>query len=357
MYKLVILLSAFIGIECFRLKRDTEQHHPVKHWGYRNQDRSLIPDSWHKSHPKCYGEQQSPINVELAATVYGKELAPLKIKEESINGTEHETWQVKNNGHSVVMSVKDRNFFFKTRPEGMEYKFLQMHFHWRGSEHYVDGHRFAGELHLVHQSVTDESKFAVIGFLLRQTNHDNENLKPLVNILTNIVEYGATANISDFSLGNLIPFNLKNYYRYSGSLTTPGCDEVVEWHLMDNPLLDISDEQILDFQSIQDKNGFLIITNSRPIQELNDRVVKRSFEAHNLGTKRKYLKSASGLTDSSDEKSDLVKRLNIFVASCEASNVVQPEQELVEVPIQTESESDLYKSHNKKSQKVQVMTL
>ncbi|RMZ96854.1 hypothetical protein BpHYR1_035977 [Brachionus plicatilis] len=38
------------------------------------------------------------------------------------------------------------------------------------------------------------------------------------------------------------------------------------------------------------------------------------------------------------KRSDLVKRLNNFVASCEASNVVQPEQELVEVPIQTESE-------------------
>ncbi|RNA11651.1 hypothetical protein BpHYR1_049706 [Brachionus plicatilis] len=31
------------------------------------------------------------------------------------------------------------------------------------------------------------------------------------------------------------------------------------------------------------------------------------------------------------------KMLNNFVASCEASNVVQPEQELVEVPIQTKS--------------------
>lgn len=259
MYKLLILiLACFLCVECARKRRGSDNHHPVKHWGYRNQDRSLIPNDWQKSHPQCNGQQQSPINVELTSTEFARELAPLKIKEEKTNETEPETWIVKNNGHSIVMSVKNRNFYFKSKPEDMEYKFLQMHFHWRGSEHYVDGHRFAGELHLVHQSVSDENKFSVIGFLLRQTNHDNENFSPLIKILSNVVEYEAHANITDFSLRNLIPFNLENYYRYSGSLTTPGCEEVVEWHLIDNPLLDISDEQILDFQSIQDKNGFLV---------------------------------------------------------------------------------------------------
>ena len=42
-----------------------------------------------------------------------------------------------------------------------------MHFHWRGSEHFVDGHRFAAELHLVHQNVNDPGKYAVLGFLFR----------------------------------------------------------------------------------------------------------------------------------------------------------------------------------------------
>lgn len=255
-YKVLILLLGLMSIKCFRPRRNSEHSHAVKHWGYRNQDRSLLPNDWHKTHPECYGHQQSPINIELSATIFGNELAPLKIREENINETDSEVWQVENNGHSVVMSVKNRNYFFKTKHDNMEYKFLQMHFHWRGSEHYVDGHRFAGELHLVHQSITDENRFSVIGFLLRQTNHDNQELKPLSRILPNIIDYGAKVNISDFHLKNLIPFHLENYYRYSGSLTTPGCAEVVEWHLMDNPLLDISDEQILDFQSIQDKHEF-----------------------------------------------------------------------------------------------------
>jgi carbonic anhydrase len=50
-------------------------------------------------------------------------------------------------------------------PENSTYRLLQMHFHWRGSEHYIDGHKFAAELHLVHQSMENSNKFAVLGFL------------------------------------------------------------------------------------------------------------------------------------------------------------------------------------------------
>ena len=67
----------------------------------------------------------------------------------------------------VVITPINKAFSFKIQPENDEYKLLQMHFHWRGSEHYVDGHRFAAELHLVHQNIKDEGKFAVLGFLFR----------------------------------------------------------------------------------------------------------------------------------------------------------------------------------------------
>jgi carbonic anhydrase len=40
-----------------------------------------------------------------------------------------------------------------------------MHFHWRGSEHFLSGKKYAAELHLVHQNVQYEEKFAVLGFL------------------------------------------------------------------------------------------------------------------------------------------------------------------------------------------------
>jgi carbonic anhydrase len=67
----------------------------------------------------------------------------------------------------VVISPINKEFSFKIQPEDDEYKLLQMHFHWRGSEHFVEGHRFAAELHLVHQNIKDDSKYAVLGFLFR----------------------------------------------------------------------------------------------------------------------------------------------------------------------------------------------
>jgi carbonic anhydrase len=49
-------------------------------------------------------------------------------------------------------------------PEYQPYRMLQMHFHWRGSEHKVNGKNYAAELHLVHQSEADPNKLAVLGF-------------------------------------------------------------------------------------------------------------------------------------------------------------------------------------------------
>jgi carbonic anhydrase len=49
--------------------------------------------------------------------------------------------------------------------DNQEYKLLQMHFHWRGSEHFINSKKYAAELHLVHQNVLGENKFAVLGFL------------------------------------------------------------------------------------------------------------------------------------------------------------------------------------------------
>lgn len=56
-------------------------------------------------------------------------------------------------------------------PENQQFKLLQMHFHWRGSEHFINGRKFAGELHMVHQSMSNSSHFAVLGFLIMVEFH------------------------------------------------------------------------------------------------------------------------------------------------------------------------------------------
>ena len=48
-----------------------------------------------------------------------------------------------------------------------------------------------------------------------------------------------------FQLGSLIEPSIMSgkYFSYEGSLTTPGCDEVVEWILYKKPL-EISETQV-----------------------------------------------------------------------------------------------------------------
>ena len=52
-----------------------------------------------------------------------------------------------------------------------------MHFHWRGSEHFIDGQHFVAELHLVHRSTTDPNQFAVIGYLFKVTESALHHLR------------------------------------------------------------------------------------------------------------------------------------------------------------------------------------
>jgi carbonic anhydrase len=44
------------------------------------------------------------------------------------------------------------------------------------------------------------------------------------------------------SLKDLLPAETKSFYRYSGSLTTPKCNQIVIWTVFDNPVA-ISEQQ------------------------------------------------------------------------------------------------------------------
>jgi carbonic anhydrase len=45
------------------------------------------------------------------------------------------------------------------------------------------------------------------------------------------------------SLQDLLPAQTTSFYRYSGSLTTPKCNQIVTWTVFDNPLV-ISEQQV-----------------------------------------------------------------------------------------------------------------
>lgn len=275
------------------------------HWGYKKDNekkQDVLPSDWHNHHKKCSGRKQSPINVVFGNTQYDSSLKELSIKQTDSNNDVKEQWSVKNNGKTIKF-LTNKNYRFQMKSE--LYEFRQMHFHWRGSEHRVNGRKFSGELHLVHQSLNNTKMHAVVGFMFEIVDYDNPNLNVLVERLKEIRESDASVTIEDLSLSHLVPLNLHDYYRYSGSLTTPGCDEVVEWILMDSPVIGISEDQLLEFQSLRDKHGYPILSNSRPVQQLNGRQVKRSFYSSSSNT-RQSGDSASGFNKAQSLKAGML---------------------------------------------------
>jgi carbonic anhydrase len=100
---LAILLLNFENSKATRIQKrqDSGKKSNEKHWGYRNEDKSVLPNNWHEKHPNCYGKQQSPINIESHETIFDQNLTQLVITGSFKDpNAVREIWNIKNNGHS-----------------------------------------------------------------------------------------------------------------------------------------------------------------------------------------------------------------------------------------------------------------
>jgi len=164
------------------------------------------------------------------------------------------------------------------------YTFKQFHFHWpansriKGSEHSINGSKDAAELHLVHfkskygnmnEAVNHTDGLLVLTVLLKLDTRNNSNLTPLIANLTNILNINQ--NISfEISLQSLLPRDQNLFYVYSGSLTTPDCNEVATFVIFADKI-PISQYQLSKFQKIMVKApGFDTV---RDIQPRNGRTI------------------------------------------------------------------------------------
>ncbi|XP_069592727.1 receptor-type tyrosine-protein phosphatase gamma isoform X2 [Ranitomeya imitator] len=253
------------------------------------------PENWVMTSVDCKGLHQSPIDiVDYTANIRDE------FQELVLDGFENEssnkTW-MKNTGKTVAILLKDDYYISGAGLPG-RFKAEKVEFHWgqsnasAGSEHSINGRRFPVEMQIYSYNPDDFDSFgaaildkrliAAMSVFFQATQKNNPALDPIIHGLKGVVHHEKETFLDPFILRDLLPATLGSFYRYTGSLTTPPCSEIVEWVVFSRPV-PISYQQLEAFYSIftteqQDhvKSVDYLRNNFRPKQPLNDRVVYKS---------------------------------------------------------------------------------
>ena len=221
------------------------------HWTYQGEEG---PDHWGEliaEYRMCAeGMNQSPIDLvadvhtELPELVFDYYSTPVD--------------QI-NTGHTIQQNIRPGSFL-RIPDRGVSYELKQFHFH-SPSEHKIDGRSFAMEMHFVHAN--EEGAYFVVGVMMAE-GKEHPVLKQLWSFMPE--NPGETsADPIGIEETNLLP-PTREYFSYSGSLTTPPCSEGVKWIVLKTPI-EASAEQIATFKSRVGE-----FTN-RPIQPANARLI------------------------------------------------------------------------------------
>lgn len=248
----------------------------------------------------CDQMRQSPININTDACVDSDTSLG------AFTFTDYDTattsLKAHNNGHGIGMSPEDDTAAVTQTISGgglpKTYKFAQFHVHWgpndvTGSEHTMDAMSAPLELHIVHY----DAAFDNLGLSLAEPSTNGDNLAVLgvmyeiddsvadIAYLTSMIDsaaagvdtVGGDATFGAITLADLLPENTEEFYRYEGSLTTPTCNEEVQWTVFANKVK-VNSAQMENLRmAFKYSSGQINRINYRPPQPLNGRLVKASF--------------------------------------------------------------------------------
>ena len=217
-----------------------------KHWGYSGKGARWVE----LGYVGCAGRNQSPVDL---ATFVDAELPAIAFSYRP-GGSE-----VVNNGHTVQVNYAPGS---SIRIDGVSFELKQFHFH-APSENHVGGKSFPMEAHLVHADA--DGNLAVLAVMFEE-GAANAGLEGAWAQMPK-EEGEKVALATPVDVDHVLPLG-RDYYRFSGSLTTPPCSEGVRWLVLKEPAT-ASRRQIADFESA------LLEPNNRPLQSLNARVVLR----------------------------------------------------------------------------------
>ena len=231
------------------------------------------------------GRRQSPINIETASVQESNTLLQNLI----FNGYDRVVdGSLANTGHTVQFDPSSSAPGASVMNHEGTYNLLQFHLHWGegqrdGSEHRVNGSQYAAEIHFVHRSTNASSTagnaLTVVGvFAVADSAAPTGIWQQLMPVPT---AFESSTSVTGIRYSDLLPTN-RDYYYYEGSLTTPLCNETVQWFVLKDTI-QIPESYLAILRMVQeDANGTLLTHNVRDAQALNGRIVMTPSSASNV---------------------------------------------------------------------------
>jgi len=254
-------------------------------WNYQEEG----PSTWAESYPDyCNGSSQSPIDINHW------EVSPNPCDLSFVNYDLPFSGYWKNNGHALQFTLDDGSGAVVSGPclGNSTYQLLQVHFHWgsakgQGSEHTIEGKQHDLEMHMVHTNTayeTDEAAnykdgYLVVGVLFDEAKRNK--IRGFGQTFRNFVKKSSKLQDSDegtltamFDVSDILRKSgvARSHFQYSGSLTTPSCNEVVTW-ILATKILKEKRSELNALRSLQTHDDEALVDNFRPTQELNGRKI------------------------------------------------------------------------------------
>lgn len=219
-----------------------------------------------------FGTHQSPINLPLPDECT-KSLTYFSIKQVKYTPLNNKHLEYANE-YTFKLDTST-NGFIKVVINNKTYKYNlnNIHFH-LNSEHTINGKLYSSEMHLVHtldpsekDNLTEDefeyNKYLVVGAIFEPIEDVQDNS------FFNKLNFNSRSDVSNLNWNSFLTDDNDIYY-YHGSLTTPGCDEKVNWVII-NRIYPISQKQFEEFKNYI--GNVYPDGNNRKIQRLNERIV------------------------------------------------------------------------------------
>ncbi|KFV55848.1 Carbonic anhydrase 9, partial [Gavia stellata] len=224
------------------------------HWSYEDREH------WGVDYPDCAGTMQSPINIDTAKTIFSPQLRPIQLSGYSLPASEK--LKLRNNGHTVLLELPESLAI--TGGYAQQYRAVQLHLHWGsllgpGSEH---------------TSLFGPCPCHYCGVSVLQVGpRENPYYQEILEHLYKIEREGDEVLVPGFNIAGLLPANLKLYFHYDGSLTTPPCYQTVKWTVFNQTMLLSHDQMSMLVMSLRNDDSKPLQNNYRLAQDLHGRRV------------------------------------------------------------------------------------